>query len=76
MNKRSFNAGTGDEDRKLCYTNAMDFLALGFYACVCGLLSIFAPQLGTLYVRLAVGAAVGAVSAFVLPLLRSMMGGY
>ncbi len=54
----------------------MDIIALGFYACVCGLLSIFAPQLGTIYVRLGVGAAVGAVSAVVLPLVRGMMGDY
>ena len=54
----------------------MDIIALGFYACVCGLLSVFAPQLGTIYVRLGVGAAVGAVSAFVLPLLRNAVGGY
>lgn len=49
---------------------------MGFYACVCGLLSVFAPQLGTIYVRLGVGAAVGAVSALALPLLRDAVGGY
>lgn len=54
----------------------MDFIALGFYAVVCGCLSIFAPQLGTLYVRLAVGAVVGALSAFVLPLIRGAFGAY
>lgn len=54
----------------------MDLIALGFYACVCGLLSVFAPHLGTFAVRLGVGAAVGAVSAFILPLLRGMMGDY
>lgn len=54
----------------------MDIIALGFYAVVCGCLSIFAPQLGTLYIRLAVGAAVGAISALVLPLLRGAFGGY
>lgn len=53
----------------------MDFIALGFYACICGLLSIFAPQLGTIYVRLAVGAVVGAVSAFALPFLKGVIGG-
>ena len=53
----------------------MDFIALGFYACVCGLLSLFAPKLGTLYVRLAIGAAVGAISAIVLPVVRGIMGG-
>ena len=54
----------------------MDFIALGFYACICGLLSLFAPQLGTFYVRLGVGAIVGAVSAFFLPILKDMIGGY
>lgn len=54
----------------------MDMIALGFYACVCGLLSVFAPKLGTFPVRLAIGAAVGAGSAFVLPFLRDMMSGY
>lgn len=54
----------------------MDIIALGFYAVVCGCLSIFAPQLGTLYVRLGVGAAVGAISAIVLPLIRGAFGGY
>ena len=49
---------------------------MGFYACICGLLGVFAPQLGTVYVRLGVGAAVGAVSAFVLPLIRDAVGGY
>lgn len=53
----------------------MDYIALGFYACICGLLSLFAPQLGTFYVRLGVGAVVGAVSAFALPFLKSAIGG-
>lgn len=54
----------------------MDLIALGFYACVCGILSVFAPQLGTIYVRLGVGAIVGAVSAFALPFLRGVIGPY
>ena len=53
----------------------MDLIALGFYACVCGVLSIFAPRLGSLPIRLGIGAIVGAVSAAVLPLLKAM-GGY
>ncbi|MDE0850153.1 hypothetical protein [Yoonia sp.] len=54
----------------------MDITALGFYACVCGILGVFAPRLGTFYVRLGIGAIIGALSAFILPLLRGMMGGY
>lgn len=54
----------------------MDIVALGFYACVCGLLGVFAPQLGTFSIRLGVGAAVGAISALLLPFLKGMMGGY
>ncbi|MEL6570207.1 MAG: hypothetical protein AAFQ64_01010 [Pseudomonadota bacterium] len=50
-------------------------MALGFYAVVCGLLSVFAPQLGSFAMRLSIGAVVGAVSAIVLPILRDM-GGY
>lgn len=53
----------------------MDLIALGFYACVCGLLSVFAPSLGGFAVRLGIGAAVGAVSAIILPVLKNM-GGY
>lgn len=53
----------------------MDFIALGFYACVCGLLGVFAPNLGSFAMRLSIGAAVGAASAIVLPLIRDM-GGY
>ena len=38
----------------------MDPIAIVFYAVICGLLSLFAPQFGGLAPRLAVGAAVGA----------------
>ncbi|SEW40790.1 hypothetical protein SAMN04488515_2743 [Cognatiyoonia koreensis] len=60
--------------RFLRYTAPMDVIALAFYACVCGLLSAFAPQLSTFYVRLGVGAVVGIVAATVLPLIKVAMG--
>jgi len=53
----------------------MDFIALAFYACVCGLLSVFAPRLGTPLIRLGVGAVVGIAAALILPMLRGMLAG-
>ena len=52
----------------------MDPIALVFYAVVCGLLSLVAPNLGGMLPRLVVGAGVGIVAAMVLPILNSMMG--
>ncbi|MEM6385135.1 MAG: hypothetical protein AAF718_02750 [Pseudomonadota bacterium] len=52
----------------------MDPVALVFYAIICGLLSLFAPNLGGRVPRLAVGACVGVVAASLLPLLNSMIG--
>lgn len=52
----------------------MDPISLVFYAIVCGLLSLFAPQLGGRLPRLAVGAGVGVLAASVLPILNGMMG--
>ena len=54
----------------------MDIIALGFYAAVCGLLSIFAPQFGKFYIRFCIGAVIGAVSAILLPLVKDAIGGY
>ena len=54
----------------------MDWIALAFYACVCGGLGIAAPFLGGFLPRLAVGAVVGICAAILLPLLRGLMGGY
>lgn len=54
----------------------MDYVALGFYAAICGLLSVFAPQFGTFYIRFAIGATVGAVCAFILPILKGAIGPY
>ena len=52
---------------------AMDWIALAFYAAVCGTLGIFAPRLGGLPWRLGIGALVGIVAASVLPVLRAMV---
>ena len=52
----------------------MDIVALAFYALVCGVLSIAAPQFGSPAKRMAVGAAVGIVAAAILPLLREAIG--
>lgn len=52
----------------------MDFVALTFYAIVCGVLSLLAPNLGGRAQRLAIGAAVGVIAAAVLPAVRAMIG--
>jgi len=52
----------------------MDPIALGFYAVICGLLSLAAPGLGRPVLRLGVGAVVGILAAAVLPVLRAAMG--
>ena len=54
----------------------MDPITIAFYAIVCGLLSVFAPNLGGVFPRLAVGAVVGILAAAALPFVRGMMGGY
>lgn len=54
----------------------MDFTSLGFYAAVCGILSVLAPNLGPPFLRLAIGAVVGIVAALVLPMVKGMIGGY
>lgn len=48
----------------------MDPVALIFYAIICGVLSLFAPQLGRAPQRLIIGAIVGIAAAAVLPLVR------
>ena len=52
----------------------MDITALVFYAAVCGLLSMWAPNLGGRASRLAIGAIVGVIAAALLPLIRSVFG--
>jgi len=54
----------------------MDPITLIFYALVCGCLSVAAPKLPGLPVRLGVGAAVGILAATVLPIIKGAMGGY
>lgn len=53
----------------------MDPIALVFYAVICGLLSLFAPSLGGMLPRLALGAVVGIVAAALLPTLKALIGG-
>ena len=55
---------------------AMDPISLGFYAVICGLLSVFAPNLGTPVRRLGIGAAVGIVAAALLPWVKGTLGFY
>jgi len=52
----------------------MEPISIVFYAVICGLLSVFAPSLGGMVPRLAVGAVVGVVAAVILPVLRGAMG--
>lgn len=52
----------------------MDSVALIFYAGVCGLLGMVAPNLGGRMTRLMIGAAVGIVAAAILPSVRLMFG--
>ena len=54
----------------------MEPISLVFYAVICGLLSLFAPNLGGAMPRMAVGAVVGIAAAAALPFLRGMMVGY
>ena len=53
----------------------MDLVALGFYALVCGVLSLAGPVLGTPILRFGIGAVVGIVAASVLPSVRVIVGG-
>lgn len=52
----------------------MDFVALAFYAVVCGVLSLAGPKLGAPTVRFGIGATVGIVAAAILPSLRALLG--
>ena len=53
----------------------MDPITLGFYAAVCGILSMVAPSLGGRLPRLLIGAIVGIIAASVLPMIRGVFGG-
>ncbi|MEM8630504.1 MAG: hypothetical protein AAGF74_04655 [Pseudomonadota bacterium] len=52
----------------------MDLTVLAFYALLCGLVSVLAPNIGGWMNRFGVGAIVGALAAAALPALRSMLG--
>lgn len=54
----------------------MDIISLVFYAVVCGALSIFAPNLGSTFTRMGIGAVVGIAAAAILPMLKGAMGAY
>ncbi|MGR3638867.1 hypothetical protein [Alterinioella nitratireducens] len=54
----------------------MDPITLGFYATVCGALSIASPRFGTFLPRLVIGAGVGIVAAALLPVIRQGLGFY
>jgi hypothetical protein len=52
----------------------MDPVTLGFYAIVCGMLSVVSPGLGPMGTRLIIGAGVGLVAAAFLPFIRGSLG--
>lgn len=54
----------------------MEPISLVFYAVICGLLSLFAPNLGGALPRMAIGAIVGIGAAICLPFVKGMMGIY
>jgi hypothetical protein len=51
-----------------------DYLAMAFYAAVCGTLAIFAPSTGGMLARAGIGIFVGLVAATILPMLKGMVG--
>ena len=52
----------------------MDPVTLTYYALVCGVLSLGAPQVRSALPRFAIGIAVGLGAAALLPQLRAMLG--
>jgi len=52
----------------------MDPITITFYAVICGVLSMVAPNLGGTIPRLGIGAIVGILAAAVLPVIRSIIG--
>ncbi len=54
----------------------MDITSIGFYGVICGALAGAAPFLGAVWVRILIGAVVGAAAASVLPAIRGMIGAY
>lgn len=57
----------------MCYVQRMDPITLIFYAVVCGCLSVVAPKLPGLPVRLGIGAGVGIAAASLLPLIKDAL---
>jgi hypothetical protein len=51
----------------------MDPITLGFYAVVCGTLSVVAPKFPRLPIRLGIGVAVGLIAASILPLIKDVL---
>ena len=58
----------------LWYRWKMDMVSLGFYAVVCGTLSVAAPAFGNVPIRFGVGVLVGIAAAWGLPLIKSGLG--
>lgn len=54
----------------------MDPIAIAFYAVICAALSLFAPNLGGMAPRIAVGAAVGIAASVALPFVRELAAAY
>jgi len=52
----------------------MDLFNLAFYAIVCGILSVAAPLLGRMPIRLGVGMIVGIAAAGALPTVKTALG--
>jgi hypothetical protein len=52
----------------------MDPISLGYYAAVCAALGVAGPWLGSLIVRLIIGALVGIGAAALLPQVQAWMG--
>lgn len=52
----------------------MDLFALAFYAVICAILSVLAPNLPRPAHRFGLGAAVGVVAAAILPGIKAAFG--
>ena len=51
----------------------MDPFVLAYYAFICALLGLYAPQMGGRLMRLVIGALVGVGAAVILPWVQSMI---
>jgi hypothetical protein len=72
---RLYNAPAADAGSTVVPGWPRDPLSLGYYALVCGALSLAAPRWPTPGVRFLVGVAVGIVAAVLLPTLRGALAG-